>query len=78
MLDEADVLITDGEVDVQDVVESLIVDQKSGAFVKNVLEDGGYWGYVPFALQVIGLPHRFTVETGPYIARRNQRSHHGA
>ncbi|KAG1756803.1 uncharacterized protein EDB91DRAFT_1233525 [Suillus paluster] len=36
--------VTDGEVDVQDVVESLILDQKSGAFVKSVLEDEGYWG----------------------------------
>ncbi|KAG0707784.1 hypothetical protein DFH29DRAFT_597776 [Suillus ampliporus] len=36
--------IVDGEVDVQDVVESLILDHKSGAFVKSVLEDEGYWG----------------------------------
>ncbi|KAG2368530.1 hypothetical protein BDR07DRAFT_1390874 [Suillus spraguei] len=35
---------TDGEVDVQDVVESLILDHKSGVFVKSVLEDEGYWG----------------------------------
>jgi hypothetical protein len=38
--------ITDGEVDVQDVVESLILDRVSGAFVKSVLEDESYWGYV--------------------------------
>ncbi|KAG1789836.1 uncharacterized protein HD556DRAFT_758690 [Suillus plorans] len=36
--------ITDGEVDVQDVVDSLILDHKSGVFVKSVLEDEGYWG----------------------------------
>ncbi|KAG1875332.1 hypothetical protein C8R48DRAFT_592360 [Suillus tomentosus] len=36
--------IADGEVDVQDVVESLILDHKSGVFVKSVLEDEGYWG----------------------------------
>lgn len=35
---------TDGEVDVQDVVESLILGHKSGVFVKSVLEDEGYWG----------------------------------
>ncbi|KAG1731897.1 hypothetical protein EDB19DRAFT_1896846 [Suillus lakei] len=39
-----DAEITDGEVDVQDVVESLILDHKSGVFVKSVLEDEGYWG----------------------------------
>lgn len=36
--------ITDGEVDVQNVVESLILDHKSGVFVQSVLEDEGYWG----------------------------------
>ncbi|KAG1772659.1 hypothetical protein EDD22DRAFT_859575 [Suillus occidentalis] len=41
-LDEVE--ITEGEVDVQDVVESLILDHKSGAFVKSILEDEGYWG----------------------------------
>jgi hypothetical protein len=38
--------IMDGEVDVQDVVESLILDQQFGTFVQSVLEDEGYWGYV--------------------------------
>lgn len=33
-----------GEVDVQDVMESLILDHKSGVFVKSILEDEGYWG----------------------------------
>ncbi|KAG2132498.1 uncharacterized protein EDB93DRAFT_1176375 [Suillus bovinus] len=40
----SNVEITDGEVDVQDVVESLILDHKSGVFVKSVLQDKGYWG----------------------------------
>lgn len=39
-----EVEITDGEVDVQDVMESLILDHKSGVFVKSILEDEGYWG----------------------------------
>lgn len=39
-----DVKFTDGEVDVQDVVESLILDHKSGVLVKSILEDEGYWG----------------------------------
>lgn len=39
-----EVEITDGEVDVQGVVESLILDHKSGVFVKSILEDEGYWG----------------------------------
>lgn len=42
----------DGEVDVQDVVESLILDQKFGASVKSILKDEGYWGYVVFELLV--------------------------
>ncbi|KIK38672.1 hypothetical protein CY34DRAFT_376358 [Suillus luteus UH-Slu-Lm8-n1] len=41
-LDEVE--ITEGEVDVQDVMESLILDHKSGVFVKSILEDEGYWG----------------------------------
>ncbi|OJA21605.1 hypothetical protein AZE42_01659 [Rhizopogon vesiculosus] len=36
--------VTDGEVDIQDLVGSLILDQKLGAFVRSVLEDEGYWG----------------------------------
>jgi len=38
--------ITDGEVDVQDIVESLILEQGFGTCVKSILEDEGYWGSV--------------------------------